>query len=254
VSGTLAEDRSVFRRSWGQPNRSIRYGQYSDQILDEWVPQRGNGTTVVFFHGGFWDEAHDRRHCYPLASALRASGHRVLLPEYRRVRGAGGWPATIDDARAALSMALSLPGSDAVVLAGHSAGGQLALLLASTEPMAKVSHVVGLAPVASLTTAYQLGLGDGAVGRLLQGSPTEVHDRYALVDPSQALTPQAPVVLLHGSLDSLVPLSQSEDYVAAHPQTTLVQPDCGHFELIDPESTFFALVESALQPVRPLDD
>src|SRR5439155_426604 len=67
------------------------------------------------------------------------------------------------------------------ILAGHSAGGQLALWYAGRAPE-RVRAVLALAPVADLTVGYRLGLGDGAVGALLGGSPEQVPDRYAATD------------------------------------------------------------------------
>ena len=54
---------------------------------------------LVALHGGFWREQYDRRGLRPLAVALRALGRVVVLPEYRRTGGRGGWPATFDDIR-----------------------------------------------------------------------------------------------------------------------------------------------------------
>ena len=54
-------------------------------------------------HGGFWKEEWDRRHTraawparWPTAAVV------VATPEYRRVRGGGGWPVTGDDVQLAV--------------------------------------------------------------------------------------------------------------------------------------------------------
>ena len=55
-------------------------------------------------------------------------------------------------------------------VAGHSAGGHLALWLAN-EPL-PLHRVVALAPVGDLRAAAAAGLGDGAVEAFLGGTPT----------------------------------------------------------------------------------
>ena len=61
-------------------------------------------------------------------------------------------------------------------------------------------------------------------------------DRYAAADPL-ALLPGVPTVCVHAAGDDLVPISQSETYVAAAgPTASLVRFDGGHFEHLDPSS------------------
>jgi acetyl esterase/lipase len=100
---------------------------------------------VIFLHGGFWRSAFDRVHAGPLATALAAAGFAVCVPEYRRTgqRG-GGWPGTFDDVAAAVDVLPSrvraavgagLISAEPVLLAGHSAGGHLALWAASRHQL-----------------------------------------------------------------------------------------------------------------------
>ena len=64
----------------------------------------------------------------------------------------------------------------APVVIGHSAGGHLALRLAS-EPV-PLKAVVALAPVADLRLAYELNLSNGAVVEFLGGTPEAMPGRY----------------------------------------------------------------------------
>jgi acetyl esterase/lipase len=74
--------------------------------------------------------------------------------EYRRVgQPGGGWPGTFEDVAAGIKAASEHVGGAAVVV-GHSAGGHLALRLASESVPLKA--VVALAPVANLRLAYEL--------------------------------------------------------------------------------------------------
>jgi pimeloyl-ACP methyl ester carboxylesterase len=59
-----------------------------------------------------------------------------------------------------------------------------------------------------------------------------------------------PVVLLHGAEDDVVPLGQSEAYVAAHHHAELrALPATGHFALVDPTSAAWPEVVEAIRGV-----
>lgn len=98
----------------------------------------------------------------------------VALAEYRRVGAGGGAPRTFEDVTAAIGAAHAALAKDAadpgVVVAGHSAGGHLALL-AAARPGTPVTRVLAVAPVADLARAHELGLSDGAVAELLGDAP-----------------------------------------------------------------------------------
>jgi acetyl esterase len=92
-------------------------------------PDGDGGQVIVFFHGGMWMlgdlETHDRT-CRRLADA---TGVRVLAVDFRRAPE-HRWPAAVDDCEAAVRWAGAELGAPAPVLAGDSAGGHLALLVA----------------------------------------------------------------------------------------------------------------------------
>ena len=119
----------------------LAYGPEAKQRLDLWLPAKPAGAKVaVFVHGGYWD-AQDRRLLQPLTglygnvgAALAERGVATAVISYRQhplVGGAGG----LGDVAVAVSAAAreaSARGADggSVLLVGHSAGGQLAALLA----------------------------------------------------------------------------------------------------------------------------
>jgi acetyl esterase/lipase len=225
---------------------------------------------VVFLHGGFWRVAFDRTHAGPLATALAAAGFVVCVPEFRRTgqRG-GGWPGTFDDVAAAVD-ALPALVRDAVgagrvsdeptLLAGHSAGGHLALWAAARHrlppdsgwraPGPRFRGVVALAAVSDLSACYALGLGQGAANALLGGGPRQHPERYRVTDPMLLLPLDRPVRLVHGSADDRVPASMSHDYldragVAGDDVALDELPGAGHFEVIDPLSSWWPRVQAA---------
>ncbi len=201
-----ADPRDVLSRPAREPDRTLRYGPDPNQLADVHLPPDGvpGRPLVVFLHGGFWMAGWDRVHARPLAADLAARGYPVASLEYRRIgQPGGGWRGTFDDVAAGVEAAAGQLGLGTPILAGHSAGGHLALWVAGRVP---VRGVLALAPVADLARGYALGLGDGAVEALLGGAPDEVPDRYAFADPYRLPLPSVPTVLVHGTEDRPVPV------------------------------------------------
>jgi acetyl esterase/lipase len=245
----------VLDRPARRPDFTVRYGTHPDQIADVRVPPAGRAPTgplVIFIHGGFWRAAYDRSHTGPLAADLAARGYPVATIEYRRVgQPGGGWPGTLDDVAAAVERVPDLV-SDQIgaaahrpVLAGHSAGGHLALWYASRAHGAEdpaLRGVLALAPVADLALAYRLGLGDGAVAALLGGGPADAPDRYASAQPGR---PAVPVIIVHGAEDDVVPVAVSRVY-AWEGMKLIELPGVEHYAVIDPDSSAWSAVVGAL--------
>src|SRR5262252_10811317 len=231
---------------------------------------------VVFLHGGFWRVAYDRTHTGPLATALATAGFAVCVPEFRRTgqRG-GGWPGTFDDVAAVVD-ALPVLVRDAAgagrvsdepaLLAGHSAGGHLALWAAARHRLPPAAGwrvqgpqfrgVVALAAVSDLPACYALGLGQGAADALLSGGPRQYPQRYRAADPMLLLPLDRPVRLVHGSADDRVPAGMSRDYLgqarAAGDDVALDElPGAEHFEVIDPLSSWWPRVQAAFAELAP---
>jgi acetyl esterase/lipase len=253
----------VLSRRARPPDLALRYGP-EDQAADLWLPPHGwhgPAQLILFLHGGFWRAAYDRTHAGPLAEALSAAGLAVCLPEYRRLgQPGGGWPGTFDDVLAAVRELPALVGAAAAgrvttertVLAGHSAGGHLALWAAAREIGPVHSGrlaVVSLAGISDLAGCHRLGLGHGAAGELMGGGPEELPDRYLAADPMSAIPAPASVILIHGLADDRVPWRQSGSYATAASAAggaarCVLLPDAGHFDLIDPLSPAWPAVQA----------
>jgi acetyl esterase/lipase len=166
-----------------------------------------------------------------VARDLVARGRAVWNVDYRRMGGGqgGGWPQTFDDVAAAVDHLAGLadPRLDLgdVVLVGHSAGGQLALWAAS-RPDSKVAigRVVAQAPVTQMAAAE-------AAHELLGGTPEQVPERFAAVNPIELIPPPVPVLVVHGADDATVPVFRSRDYAraarAAGGDVQIVEPSPG---------------------------
>lgn len=250
---SVEEDLRVSGLARPLPDAVLRYASHDDGLLDVHLPARPHPAArlVLLVHGGFWKQAYDRRHTRAAAAALAAEGFVVATPEYRRVGGAGGWPATADDLDRAVELApsllrgLDIPTSGTTVV-GHSAGGHLALWLAS-RPHA-IDLVVGLAPVGDLRAAARERLGGGATQALLGGEPEEAPERYDEADPRMLLAtpPGCPVRIVHGADDDVVPVAHSAGLVEARPFVDLRVVPGDHFDVVDPSSPAWPQVLAAL--------
>jgi acetyl esterase/lipase len=269
----------VLTRAAPPPDLTVSYGPGHDHVADVRLPSSAVPSSparlrpaplVLFLHGGFWRAAYDRAHTGPLAAALAAVGFAVCTPEFRRTgQPGGGWPGTFDDIATAVD---TLPGlvrdaagadvisGQPVVVAGHSAGGHLALWTAARHRLPpdapwhaeqpRIAGVVALAAVSDLTACYAMRLGHGAVVPLLGGGPSQYRERYQMTDPMRLLPLGCPVRLIHGTADDVVPCSLSTGFLAqgraAGDEVSLAElPGAGHFDVIDPLSDVWPRVVAA---------
>jgi acetyl esterase/lipase len=264
------------------PDLVIRYGAGAEHVADVRLPPRRPGATappaplVILLHGGFWRARYDRAHTGPMATALAAAGYALCVPEFRRTgQPGGGWPGIFEDVAAAVDRSPALvreaAGPDVVadgpaLLAGHSAGGHLALWAAGRHRLGPDSAwrsavmaggVVALAGVSGLADCYDQGLGDGAAAALMGGGPSQFPQRYRDADPAVLLPLGCPVRLIHGSLDDVVPAAMSRNYAAigraAGDDTTVTEvPGASHLDLIDPLSPAWPQVMAAFNALSPV--
>ncbi len=266
--------RDVLTRPSRDPDLEVRYGPDREQVADVRFARLRAGAAaggagrqppplVLFLHGGFWRAAYDRAHTGPLADALADAGFAVCTPEYRRAgQPDGGWPGTFEDVAAAVrtlppivaEATAGLTDGTRVILAGHSAGGHLALWAAAelSRGGQLALAVVSLAGVCDLAACYRDGLDDDAVGVLMGGGPDVYPDRYASADPMRRVPIGVTITLVHGTSDQRVPWQYSRDFAAkaqaAGDQIELaLLQDCGHFELIDPLSLAWPTVLEAFR-------
>ena len=248
----------------------VAYGAEAEQTGELRLPQ-GSGSVpiVVLIHGGCWLQAYDVAHTRPLAAALASAGYAVWSPEYRRVGGAGGFPATFVDVAAAVDsvrmLARRFPRLDTArtVLAGHSAGGHLALWAAARAPgdvlggaavaaaPVRPAGVVSLAGITDLA-AYGAGTGscNGPVASLLGGTPADVPARYAATSPVER-PPAVPVRVVHGAADPIVPLAQGEALARVAPGRVSLDtvPGAGHFDVVAPHGPSFDALLRAIRAI-----
>ncbi|MDH6214780.1 alpha/beta hydrolase [Streptomyces pseudovenezuelae] len=279
ASRSAAEEESAFSHPAVDPDSTGTYGDHPDQVIDFYAPRAEQivgvpAPLVVVLHGGAWRAPYDRRHLSPFADFLARRGFAVASVEYRRgsvlpAQGgagpvAGRWPDTFDDIAAALDalpglVREALPQADPrrTVLAGHSAGGHLALWAASrhvlpadapwrTGASATLRGVVALAPIADFEVAEKLDVCGNASLQLLGGAE-HFAERRPYADPALLLPTGIATTLVQGRSDLVVPQAVAEAYADAAAKAgevvgiTLLE-DVGHFPLIDPVADACAVV------------
>ena len=248
----------------------ISHGSDPSQFAEVRFPN-GMGPFPLLFvvHGGFWQSIYDLSHTGHLCAAFTSTGVITCNIEYRRIGDlGGGWPGTFQDISLATRNILRTMSTDPrfdqsrTAIIGHSAGGHLALWLVSSRRISKgsalhsehgqpITRAISLAGVSDLRLAWKQGLGRGIVTRLMGGTPEEHPDRYNAGSPIELLPTGARQVLVHGTADDTVPVSQSKAYVEKAKKLgdrpTLVKLDgIGHYELIDPESDAWPTLSNAV--------
>lgn len=210
------------------------------------TPEPGDkAPLVVLIHGGCWLNAYDIQHTFPLSTALAQAGYAVWSLEYRRTGDpGGGWPGTFDDIRAGLAYLPELReypvDLNQVVVVGHSAGGHLALLAG-----AETNGLRGVIGLAAITDIIEYSEGENscqaAAPQFMGGSYAERPEDYVAANPAgKQLNPAT--VLLHGDMDTIVPLQQSSlPGVTVH-----VQNGAGHFDWVHPGTAAYRLLLATL--------
>lgn len=187
--------------------------------------------TVVFFHGNgdTWQGAAEANRL------VMAAGYGVLLVEYRGYGANPGTPGEqgfYSDGRAALAW-LKVQGisPQQVVLIGNSIGSGTATQLASEAPVA------GLAVVSGFTSLPDL------VAEKVSWAPTRylVHDQFDNAAKLGKIA--APLLLLHGTADTMTGPEHAHALAKAQPRARLVLiPGYGH-ELAYQDAAQRALLE-----------
>jgi acetyl esterase/lipase len=241
--------------------RTIKYGQFEAQEGDLYLPNALRPPVVCLLHGGFWRMPYGREQFADIAADIAAKGYAVWNIEYRRLGApGGGWPGTLSDVALAVDHLATLvdEGIDLdlgrVIVAGHSAGGQLAFCVSGQSKNAQFRTsrvqpigVAGLAAVADLARAYEISAGNGAVNQFLDGGPDQVSDRYLAASPIELLPLGIEQLIIHGVKDEALPIDLARDYaasaLASGDSVDFVElADAGHMDFLDANSTAHAML------------
>ncbi|MBI1293478.1 alpha/beta hydrolase fold domain-containing protein [bacterium] len=245
----------------------LPYGEDVSQFGDLYLPAgQGPHPTLILIHGGCWRAQYGLSPLGSLCDALRQDSVAVWSLEYRRLGNGGGWPTTFQDVAAGIDHLYTLAEPYAldlerVIVAGHSAGGHLALWSAGrhrlpqesplyvADPL-KVRGVVALAAIPDLVAGVRWDICGGAIVELLGGAPNERPERYAQASPVELLPLGVAQWHIVGSHDAIVPPAYLQAHVAIAEKHNAVRldilPNAAHFEVVDPQSEAWATVRGAV--------
>lgn len=111
----------------------VQYSDYDETLVDLYLPETKNFTTVVNFHGGGLDHgAKYSERFEEMGAAFTAAGYALASVEYRKYPNAKFPDYLVDAAKATAFVkkyVQELGGSGDIIIAGQSAGAWISLML-----------------------------------------------------------------------------------------------------------------------------
>jgi uncharacterized protein len=191
-----------------------------ERVIAWHVPPRGDKPVIVYFHGN----GGSLRGRVDRFRALTADGTGLVALSYRGYGGSSGRPTEaglLDDAEAAYAFAVARYPAGRIVLWGESLGTGVAVALAAEKPVARVvlespfTSAVDIAARRYWFVPVRWLMKDQFRSDLRIGKVT------------------APVLVLHGERDGVVPISLGEQLYALikSPKSFVRFPGAGHNDL-----------------------
>lgn len=206
-------------------------------LMDVFIPKHRNGVptpAVLWIHGGGWD--HGDKSGHSSAQFLANEGFVTATLSYR-LSGDSPFPAAIEDCKCAIRfLRASAPkygiDPDRIGVAGSSAGGHLAELVATADQSAGLEGNGGWSNVSSKVQAAvsYYGVSDltmpfppdtvQVIVKFLRGTEKEKPELYRKASPIVYVSKDdPPLLLVHGENDDGVPFDQSVRMADAYRRT-----------------------------------
>jgi acetyl esterase/lipase len=219
---------------------AIAYGSDPRQVLDIYAPKDArNAPVVVFFYGGSWNSG--RRQDYAFAGrAFAARGFVTVVADYRLVPQVR-YPAFVEDGAATVAwtranIARHGGNPDRIGVAGHSAGGYIAMMLAldprwlaAAGASGAIKAVVGIAGPYDIAPFAAGGSAEAAFGAAPDARDTQpiAHAR-STAPPALLLTGDEDVTVRPRNVTALAAALKA----AGATVETRVYPGIGHIGIV----------------------
>jgi acetyl esterase/lipase len=217
----------------------VAYGEGPRRTLDIYSAGAQNAPVIVFFYGGSWSSGRKDYFGF-VGHALAARGFTVVIPDYRVVPEVT-FPGFVEDGAAAIAWTqahIGQYGGDPkrIVLAGHSAGAYIAIMLAMDSDYlrkagADLTAIKGAAGISGPYDFYPFDVKASidAFGK--------APDPRATQPVTYARADAPPLLLLHGEKDTTVrprntlSLARKQGDLGA-PVETKLYPDLNHVDAL----------------------
>jgi len=187
-------------RKLGGTNRidNIKYGKDDDMAYDVFPNDSTESPIVIFWHGGSWKYGKKEMYHF-VGDRLQKWGAQAILVGYKKYPKQT-FPGFIDDALLALEQIKKNYPNRKIVLMGHSAGANTAMLVGLNKNK-QADKVVSLAGVTSLGSNKWANI----FGKALK---TRSYDPATHLSEASKETEY---LLIHGRLDNIVYYRQSSE-------------------------------------------
>lgn len=263
LSGAMLAQSEAADEDSAPPTFTKGFAEYGDdpkQVIHtyELEPRAEPRPAVVFFHGGalvYGQPLQDG----PWAERVAEQGYVTFLAGYRLFDPATGkdpWPAQLDDAQRAIRWIRAHADDfnvdpERVCAIGHSAGGQLASLLGTTEgPADPDPDLAGISSRADCVVnisgptdrmvpdPYPDPEWTAMMNELYGGSVEEAPEVWQAASAAHHVDEAtAPFLIIHGNLDEMVSIEQSRNLAdalaAAGVEYDFTEVATDHFDVLE---------------------